>query len=111
MIAFADLLYARSMDVFGAQAVLTVGAAQPVAITAIDRTAGVEVTDDTIGIQTVQPAADVRRADLDAATVDLAALDGATLALNGTTWTVHSIMEMPTPSGASDGLVRLMLVG
>lgn len=111
MIAFANLLYARSLAVFGVPATLTIGAAAPVALTAIDLTAGVEVTDLSVGIQTLQPAADVRRADLDAAGVGLVDLDGAMLTINGVSWTVHSILERPTPSGAADGLVRLMLVG
>jgi hypothetical protein len=113
---FADLLYRRTLAVFGVPAILTlppVGEDDPVTatVTAIDRTAGVEVTDGSIGVQTIRPAVDVRRADLDAAGVALAALDGATLQVNGASWQVAGIMEKPTPFGATDGLVTLWLVG
>lgn len=116
MINFASLLYSRSLSVFGSPAVITIPPAVDaspvvVTITGIDRTAGVEVTDHSIGVRVIRPAVDVRRTDLDAAGLSLSALDGASLTINGTNWTVAGVMENPTPFGPSDGTVSLLLVG
>ena len=111
MTNFGELLYAQSMRVFGTPATLTPFDGEATSVTAIDRTAGVEVEDNTIGIKTIRPAADVRRSDLNAASIALKDLDGGTLTLNGTTWEISSTMENPTPFGTSDGLVTLLLVG
>ena len=111
MTNFADLLYSRSLAVFGVPAILTPATGDAAMITAIDQTAGVEITDHAIGIQVVRPAADVRRADIDAAGILISQIDGGTLEINGTSWGIAGIMEKPTPFGASDGLVTLLLVG
>ena len=109
MISFNDLLYSRSFNAFGVPATLTPRSGDPIELTAIDRTAGIEVTDHSIGINTLRPAAEVQRASLGA--TPLSQLDGGTILINGATWTVTSIMEKPTPFGATDGLVVLLLVG
>jgi len=116
VINFADLLYSRSLAVFGVPVSLTFppvdeAEAVVVTITGIDRTAGVEITDQSVGVQTVRPVVDVRRADLDAASVALDSLDGASLEINNTTWVINGMLENPTPFGPSDGLVSLLLVG
>jgi hypothetical protein len=112
MTLFADLLYNQSMAIFGVPATIAEFESETsVSIVAIDRTSGVEVDDNSIGIKTIRPAADVRRADLDAAGIDLADLDGGSITINGTTWEISSLSEKPTPFGTADGLVTLLLVG
>lgn len=110
MSIFADL-YRRSLAVFGTPATFQPVHGAPFDITAIDRTSGVEVADNTIGISTIRPAADVLFADLDALGITADDLDGAALTLNGTRWRVQGVMEKPTPFGAGDGMVTLLLVG
>lgn len=109
MIDFNRLLYGASFRTYGTPATLVVGEADPLALTVIDRTDGVKIEDGQIGIMSVQPGADIRAADL--VGVDLADLDGASLTFNGNTWTVHTVLENPTPSGAADGLVTVTLIG
>jgi hypothetical protein len=111
MTIFADLLYRQSLAVFGVPATFQPDHGAPFDITAIDRTSGVEVADNTIGITTIRPAADVLAADLDALGITAADLDGAALTMNGTKWRVSGVMERPTPFGAADGMVTLLLVG
>ena len=106
---FNDLLYSRSFSVFGVPTVLTTRPGVVIELTGIDKTAGVEITDNAIGLQVVRPAVDVRRSALGA--TPLTDLDGGTILINGTTWVISSFMEKPTPFGATDGLVVLLLVG
>jgi hypothetical protein len=115
---FSDLLYGRTVALFGADATIAIGSDEPIAIRAIDRTAGIEIKDSqndyknsNIALMNVGPAADVRRKDLDEAGIELKDLDGAAFSINGSYWTIHTILELPTPFGASDGIVRLALVG
>lgn len=90
---------------FGVPATLTVGGIGR-AITAIDRTAGVAVLD---GVQTVDPSAAIRAADLAALGLTKGQLDDATLTLDGTAWRITSVQVQQSPAGASDGEYLLFL--
>jgi len=105
---FKDILYGPLMQTLGTDATLTVDGAD-YAIRAEDATAGVEVMDLNIGMQTVKPVAYVKQADLDTHGLTRANLYLANINLNGEDWQIHSTMAQPSPFGASDGLVMLLL--
>lgn len=95
--------------IFGVAATLTLNgtAGTEIALTdLIDETKGVAVG-DSIETQTIQPAVLVKRTDL--ADADESELKGATLVLNGKSWTVRSHKMLQTPAGADTGDVRLFL--
>jgi hypothetical protein len=107
MVDFASLLYERTFAVLGVDATLITSNGVILDLLAIDRTSGVEVMDEAIGVATIRPVADVMAADLDG--VPLANLDDGTITLNGATWTIKSVMERPAPSGPA--YLRLVLIG
>ena len=70
----------------------------------VDYTKGVTVEDESaIGVQTIRPAADVRRTALVAAGIELDDLVDGQLALAGTTWRIKSLIE-------NEADVRLILM-
>jgi len=106
---FNQLVNGPIFAVFGVPAVLTYDGGTVLELTAVDKTKGVEIVDNRMDVASILPVAAFRAADL--AGVDLALLDGGTVALNGTTWRVHQVIERPTPSGAADGQIWLVLIG
>lgn len=103
MIDFDALVLGPVYDTFGKPAVLTIG---PIAyeFVVVDYTKGVTVQDDgAIGVQTIRPAADVRRTTLAAAGIALDDLVDGRLALAGTTWRIKSLIE-------NEADVRLILM-
>ena len=106
---FDSLVNLPVFDMFGVPAVITYGEGLTVDLVAIDKTRGVEVEDLNVGVISVRPVAAVRRAAL--GEIDLAAIEDGTIALNGLTWRIKSVMERPTPFGAADGQVWLILIG
>ena len=103
MVDFDALVLGPVYDTFGKPAVLTIG---PIAyeLVVVDYTKGVTVQDDgTIGIQTIRPAADVRRTALMAIGVEPDDLIDAELTLAATTWRIKSLIENETE-------VRLILM-
>jgi hypothetical protein len=81
-----------------------------VPITAIDKTAGITIN-AAVDLQTTLPAATVLAADLIAAGVDLGAVDGRTLTLNGKDWRIASLEPKPSPNGQDDGEIYFLLDG
>lgn len=79
-------------------------------VTAIDRTAGVEVNDQNVGMMTVRPAATVRMSDLNRVNLKREDLRNAKLVMNGKTWRVENTLPRPTPNGAGDGELFLYLI-
>lgn len=104
---FNDLVNGPIFAVFGVPAVLTYDGGTVLELIAVDKTKGVEVADNRLNIVSVAPVAALRAADL--AGVDLGLLDGGSIALNGVTWRIHQVMERPTPYGAADGQIWLIL--
>ena len=97
---------------FAVAATLTAGTgtgATPLAVTAIDKTEGLELTEQN-GLQTIRPAACVRMSELTAAGIAHAELETGTLALPDKTWRIHSHMLRPTPDGELKGEVILFLM-
>ena len=103
MIDFDALVLGPVYDTFGKPAVLTIGPSTYDLIV-VDYTKGVTVEDDSaIGVQTIRPAADVRRTALVAAGIELDDLVDGQLALAGTTWRIKSLIE-------NEADVRLILM-
>ena len=103
MIDFDALVLGPVYDTFGKPAVLTIG---PITydLVVVDYTKGVTVEDESaIGVQTIRPAADVRRTALVAAGIELDDLVDGQLALAGTTWRIKSLIE-------NEADVRLILM-
>ena len=97
---------------FGVAAILTPGTgtgADPVAVMAIDKTEGLELTDQN-GLQTIRPAASIRMSQLTDAGIAHAELDNGSLALTDKTWRIHSHLLRPTPDGELKGEVILFLL-
>lgn len=108
MIDYASLLYSPVYSVLGVEAVLTLPGTDgaEITLTALDKTAGVEVG-GSVEVQTILPAAVVRASEL--SSVDLTDLEDSSLAMNGKTWRVKSYMLKPSPKGEGDGEVYLVL--
>jgi len=105
---FDSLVNLPIFDIFGVPAVITYGAAQSLDVVAIDRTKGVEVEDLNVGVISVRPVVAIRAASL--AGLDLADIEEGTITLNGATWQIKAAMERPTPFGAADGQIWLILM-
>jgi hypothetical protein len=109
-IDFGHLLYSPTYAVFGSSAILRVyGSATMYLVNVIDKTAGVEVTDLNTGLSTLQPAAVVRAADLDALGLLKSQLRRGTLELNSKTWRIEATAPRATPAGEADGEILLHL--
>jgi streptogramin lyase len=107
-----SLLYAPIHQILGESATLyPVGSGSPVAMTVLDKTGGIEVSDGSgVDIGTVRPAAVLRKHELTNAGLTNADLEGATLALNGKFWLVKSWFPRPAPNGETDGEVWLIMI-
>jgi hypothetical protein len=92
MLDFDALVLGPVYDTFGAPAVLTIGP-NNYQLTVVDYTKGIAVEEDGVGIQTVRPVADVRRARLAAIGVQLDDLVDASLELGGVNWRIKSFIE------------------
>jgi hypothetical protein len=102
MLDFDSLVLGPVYKTFGKPAVLTIGPST-YDLAVVDFTKGITVEDDGVGIQTVRPAADVRRNTLAALGISLDDLPGSALALNGTDWTIKTFIE-------GEAEVRLILM-
>ena len=82
----------------------------PMSLRVIDKTAGIVTGGNgrfNAEVETISPGAAVRAADL--ADVDKADLAGATLTMNGKTWTVENSKPLPGPTGEAGGEILLIL--
>ena len=93
MIDFDPLVFAPVYDTFGKPAVLLIGQTSYY-VAVIDNTKGVTVEDSNIvGVQTVRPAADVRRSVLDSLGIALDVLVDGALTFDSTTWRIKSFLD------------------
>jgi hypothetical protein len=92
VIDFDALVLGPVYDAFGEPAILTVGSVS-YNVTVIDHTAGVEVEDSGIGLQTIRPAVDVRRSTLAALGIAVADLPGGVVLLGATAWRIKTVIE------------------
>jgi hypothetical protein len=93
MIDFDALVFRPIYGTFAQPAVLTFGRVN-YDLAVIDNTKGVTVDDGgMIGVQTIRPAADVRRSALVALGIAAKNLVDGELAFNGATWRIKSFLE------------------
>lgn len=119
MIDFDFLLHEQSAyPIFGVEAMLTLNdtAGTTVDLTVLDKTAGLAIDGAqggrkrfTAEVETVEPAAMVRRIELTEKSVTLADLDGASIAFNSKTWFIRNHGFRPSPNGEGEGEVVLFL--
>jgi hypothetical protein len=108
-----DPIYA-SLGVPATLTVLSITA--PLSVTAIDDTAGVVIDQGKLGLQTIHPAASLRRRELTSLGVtQTSELIGGTISLRPGTadqadWRIESYASKPNPSGETAGEVQLILV-
>ena len=110
MIDYGALLYGPVFDVLGVEATLTLDVtdAEPVTLTVLDKTAGVEVG-DKFTVSTILPAAMVRVSELTTNGLAIASLRGVTITFNGKSWTIMRHEYRPSPKGEGDGELLLIL--
>src|SRR4051794_2745425 len=93
MIDFDALVFGPVYGTFGQSAVLTIGSSS-YDLLVIDNTKGITVDEGgAIGVQTIRPAADVRRSTLVGLGITLASLVDGEIAFNGTAWRIKSFLE------------------
>ena len=93
MIDFDALVYGPVYGTFGQPAVLTIGSSSH-DVVVIDNTRGVTVDEGgVIGVQTIRPAADVRRNALVRLGIVFGDLVDGEIAFNGATWRIKSFLE------------------
>lgn len=102
-----DAIYARQ----GVTAELFI-ATDPVSLTVIETTAGVEVSGGGRGLEvvTIKPACAVRMYELAANDVGVDDLYNKTIEFNGGTWRIENHMMKPAPTGRDEGEVYLILI-
>lgn len=94
---------------FGADAVLTVNQAT-YDIRVIDQTSGIEVEAGGMSMPSIRPVACIRASDLAALSLTEEGILDATVAFNGSTWTVKNIREKPGAGGRASGELQLILI-
>ena len=93
MLDFDALVFGPVYDVFGQPALLTIESGQ-YDVTVIDHTRGVTVDEGgSIGVQTIRPAADLRRGTLRTLGIPVKKLIDGELRFGGATWQIKSFLE------------------
>jgi hypothetical protein len=93
MIDFDALVFGPVYDTFGQPAVLTIGSSS-YDVVVIDNTKGVTVDEaGSIGVQTIRPAADVRRRALVTLGIVVGDLIDGEIDFNDATWVIKSVLE------------------
>lgn len=98
----------RALGVSATLSVTSTGS-DPITIRVIDKSAGVE-TGDQPQVQTLRPAAAVRRYELEAKGVTLEDLEGALLEFSGGTWIIESYLPKPNPKAGEAGGELYLLI-
>jgi len=106
---YDGLLYGPIYATLGVEAVLIMADGEPpVVLTIKPRLEGIAVGDQ-VGIETIRPAAFVRRSELADNDLCPADLDGGRLELDGKCWTITAHQPQPSGNGESDGEELLIL--
>ncbi len=93
MIDFDALVFGPVYGTFGQPAVLTIGLSSH-NLTVIDHTRGITIDEGgVIGVQTIRPAADVRRSALVALGIAFNDLIDGEIEFNGVAWRIKSFLE------------------
>ena len=78
------------------------------AVTVIERTTGVDASDE-FELGTLRPGAFVRRRELDGAGIAPADLDGGMLTFGGRSWRIETHAPRPGPDGEASGEILMYL--
>ena len=93
MLDFDGLVFGPVYDVFGQPAVLATDAGL-FDVVVIDHTRGITVDEGgMVGVQTIRPAADIRRSALNALGISKKHLLDAQLMFGGASWQIKSLLE------------------
>lgn len=108
-VAHYDVIYST----LGVDGEITVSETQgPLALRVIDKSAGIPIGDPQNGeVVRMVPAATARVAELAERGLSAAGVDGATLDMNGETWSIESHGFAPAPTGQAAGEIVLYLRG
>ena len=97
-------------QVLATDAVVTPNGGRPKDMRAIDKTAGVQVGgDDSVSVYSIEPGCFLRSDELAANRIQRSDLDGGTIELNGTLWSIITAAPRPGMLGEATGEVRLIL--
>lgn len=80
-----------------------------ITVTAIDKTAGVDISSGGTIMPTIAPAARVRTSELDAHSVPRNVLQGGVIEINGNIWRIANTKPLPGPDGKGSGEILLIL--
>lgn len=106
---YRSILYGPVYELKGVDARLVLRSGQAYdGLKAIDQTAGIPLP-GSIEVETLRPAARMLVGELQDRGIDVDALDDAMLTLNDAVWRVTSNRKMPSPQGALDGEIYLLL--
>jgi len=78
-------------------------------VTVIDKTGGVSLGDHDSKVETIEPAACIRFAELTSNGLAPVDLEGASIEFNGSSWKIKSWPKRPVPNGARKGELLLIL--
>jgi len=93
MLDFDGLVFGPVYDVFGQPAVLATDAGL-FDLVVIDHTRGITVDEGgMVGVQTIRPAADIRRSALNALGISKKTLLDAQLTFGGASWLIKTVLE------------------
>jgi hypothetical protein len=113
MFSYSSVLLGPAYRLQGVPVTLTVGAtiypapdAPPLRM--LDKTAGLSLP-GVPQVETIEPAAVARVADIIALGLTLSQLDQTSLNMNEKDWLISSFKPMPSPKGENDGEVYLYL--
>jgi len=109
MINFSEVLLSPIYAALGSTCTFVLADMSNIELTVIDKTAGIEIAEGSIDLQTVKPAAAIRMVDLAALNKQPKDLIDASLDLNGSSWQVSSYLPKPSPNGEADGELYLLL--
>lgn len=109
LIDYGAVLYGPLYDVFGVEAILTIADGEPpLTVTIKPQLAGVAIG-SPVEVQTMQPAAFVRRSELADNDLCAADLDGGSLEFDGKCWRIEAHQPRPSGDAESDGEELLLL--
>ena len=94
----------------GVPATLESAAGDSASIVAVDKTAGLPITDARTMVDTIRPVARIRARELEATGIAVTDLTEGHLTLNDQTWRILSYRPRPSPLGEADGEIDLILL-
>lgn len=110
MIDYRSLLFDPIYSIQGVPAALLLADGRVIdGVTALDKTAGIDVGGGDVTVQTIAPAACLRVNELTEKGVALDDLLRSRLLMNGNEWKVTSHRPKPAPTGERNGEVFLVL--